>query len=403
MFFNLDKNSKQNLLNEYKQEAQNYYQKKKDERQRRIQEEREYLAQREQLEKEADEKIYREKIQKKNAQMEEYKTMLMKNKSNIPGYRHNSNKNDIVLNNWGGQEKNYQTIPRIQTQTQINDQNSGCCIIPQEKQDTPWRGRRKGYKSEDHMGNLLNDNRNDQEINNHIKEENKYKQKIYKDLLYSQYEEAKSKNLNLYGTNDPLILERKRKRYLSENPFAKKSIYEFGKSNLTHNPITDPQNNMYYNKYLKFSESSKNLNKRNYNYQMKNNSNEQNFGNSNYINKYNNINKTNYNNINNNNNYSRINNNTINNNYNNNSNKIQPLEEFKGSNYNITNMNLGNDINNNNNNYNQNAFNGNNYNTNLNNEGNKMIQNQNNGYMNNPFRPTPSGERIRQAAASNFF
>jgi hypothetical protein len=29
MFFNLDKNFKQSLLNEYKQEAQNYYQKKK--------------------------------------------------------------------------------------------------------------------------------------------------------------------------------------------------------------------------------------------------------------------------------------------------------------------------------------------------------------------------------------
>ena len=396
MFFNLDKNSKQNLLNEYKQEAQNYYQKKKEERQRRIQEEREYLAQRELLEKEADEKVYREKMKKKNAQMKEYQTML-KNKSNFPGYRHNSNKNDIVLNNWGGQERNYLTIPRVQSQTQINNQNFGSIIIPQGKQDSPWRGRRRGYKNEDHMRNLLNDNRNDQEINNHIKEENEYKQKLYKDLLFSQYEEAKSKNLNLYGTNDPLILERKRKRHLSENPYAKKSTYEFGKSNLTHNPITDPQNNIYYNKYLKFSESSKNLNNRNYNYQMKNNSIEQNFGNSNYINNYNNINKTNYNNISNN-NYSRINNN---NNYNNNSNKIQPLEEFKGNNYDTTNLNFWNDINNNN--CNQNAFNGNNYNTNLISEGNKTTQNQNNGYMNNPFRPTPSGERIRQAAASNFF
>ena len=392
MFFNLDKNFKQSLLNEYKQEAQNYYQKKKDERQRRIQEEREYLAQREQLEKEADEKIYREKMKKKNAQMEEYKTMLMKTKSNIPGYRHNSNKNDIVLNNWGGQEKSYLTIPRVQSQTKINSQNLGSIIIPQEKQDIPWRGRRGGYKKEDHMGNLLNDDRNDQEINNHIKEENEYKQKLYKDLLYSQYEEAKSKNLNLYGTNDPLILERKRKRHLSENPYAKTSTYEFGKSNLIHNPITDPQNNMYYNKYLNISESSKNLNNRNNNYQMNNyqkqrNNKEKNLGNLNYNNNnYNNTNKSNYNIINNN-NYSSTNNNIAinNNNYNNNFNKIQSLEEFKG------------------NNYEQNAFSGNNYNDNLNNEGNKKTQNQNDGYINNLFRPNPSGERIRQAAASNFF
>ena len=388
MFFNLDKNFKQNLLNEYKQEAQNYYQKKKDERQRRIQEEREYLAQREQLEKDADEKIYHEKMKKKNAQMKEYQTMLMKTKSNIPGYRHNSIKNDIVLNNWGGQEKNYLTIPRVQSQTQINNQNLGSIIIPQEKEDTPWRGKRRGYKNEDHMGNLLNDNRNDQEINNHIKEENEYKQKLYKDLLYSQYEEAKSKNLNLYGTNDPLILERKRKRYLSENPYAKKSTYEFGKSNLTHNPITDPQNNMYYNKYLKFSESSKNLNNRNNNYQKQKNIYEQNLGNLNYNNNYNynNLNNRNYNNLNNN-NYNSINNNNAinNNNYNNNINRIQSLEEFKG------------------NNYNKNVFNGNKYNTNLNNEQYKMTENQNDGYINNSFRPNLTGERIRQAAATNFF
>ena len=51
MFFNLDKNTKQNLFNQYKQEAINYRQKKSNEKQRRIQEEREYLAKRELLEK----------------------------------------------------------------------------------------------------------------------------------------------------------------------------------------------------------------------------------------------------------------------------------------------------------------------------------------------------------------
>jgi len=52
-----------------------------------------------------------------------------------------------------------------------------------------------------------------------------------------------------------------------------------------------------------------------------------------------------------------------------------------------------------NNNYNQNILNPNI----INNSGNQIVQNQNNGYVNNSFRPTPSGERIRQAAASNFF
>ena len=55
MFFNLDRNSKQNLFNQYKQDAIDYRQKKNIEKQRRIQEEREYLAKRELIEKEADE------------------------------------------------------------------------------------------------------------------------------------------------------------------------------------------------------------------------------------------------------------------------------------------------------------------------------------------------------------
>ena len=65
-----------------------------------------------------------------------------------------------------------------------------------------------------------------------------------------------------------------------------------------------------------------------------------------------------------------------------------------------------------NNNFNQNlVMENNNSNININNinnnnlrmEENQKGQSQNSGYVNNSFRPTPSGERIRQAAASNFF
>ena len=80
MFFNLDRNSKQSLFNQFKQDALDYRQKKNLEKQRRIQEEREYLAKREQQEKEADERIFKEKLQRKNAQREEYNSMLMKTK-----------------------------------------------------------------------------------------------------------------------------------------------------------------------------------------------------------------------------------------------------------------------------------------------------------------------------------
>ena len=381
MFFNLDKNSKQNILNEYKQEALNYHQKKKDERQKRIQEEREYIAQREKLEKEADEKIYREKLQRKNTQMEEYQSMLMKTKNNIPGYRHNSYKNDIILNNWGGQEINHQiqNNPKIQnkntnTNEQTNVSNLENNIIAQNNEDSnsSWRGRRgRGeFRNEDHLNNLLNDNNiNSQDIDNYMKGEKEYKQKKYKDLLYSQFKEANNKNLDLYGTNDPVILERKRKRYLSENPYAKKNNYEFGNSTLSHNPITNPQNNMDYNKYLRFSESNNNINNRN------------NINNINTINNY----RTQNNNF-----EQNLGNQLLNNNK-------RPIDEFKSNNYDTSNMNMNRgDINNN---YNQNILNPNI----INNSGNQIVQNQNNGYVNNSFRPTPSGERIRQAAASNFF
>ena len=370
MFFNVDKNTKQNLLNEYKQEALNFYQKKKDERQKKIQEEREYITQREQLEKAADEKLFREKLLRKNAQMEEYQSMLIKTKNNIPGYRHNQNKSDIVLNNWGGKEISHkiQNNPQIQNQniTPKNISNLKNNIISHENEQD-WRERRgrKIFRNEDHLVKFLNDDRNDKELNNMIKGEKEYKQKIYKDLLYSQFEEANNRNLNIYGTIDPLILERRKKRNLSENPYAKKNNYEFGKSNLSHNPITNPQNNIEYNKYLRFSESNNNI---------RNNINQNNNNNNNYqVNNYQ-IQKNNYDHQN------------INNNYNNRINyDIQTMNTNRG------------EMNNNYNSINPNDQN------NINNGGNQIAQNQNNNYINNSFRPTPSGVRILQAAERNFF
>jgi len=397
MFFNLDKNSKQSLFNQYKQDAIDYRQKKNIEKQRRIQEEREYLAKRELLEKEADERIYREKLLRKNAQREEYNSMLMKTKKNIPGYRHNPNKNkDVVLNNWGGQEINHHiqstlTPQPVPEQNNLNTYNN---TLPQGDA-IPWKGK-KPFRNEDHLRNYLNDDRNDQELNNYIKGEKEYKQKIYKDLLYSQFQEAANKNLNLYGTSDPLIIERKRKRYLSQDPFAKNSNYDFSKSNLIHNPIVDPQNNLSYNKYLKFSESQRNMSFRdNYPTNNNNRNNSQRMQYQNYNNNQN-INMRTYDN----NNYNNNNNLIRNNNYN-------PIEEFKSNNYDTSNMNQGIKLNNNfNQNQNMMIENNQNFVNNNNNfrmEENQKGQNPNINYANNAFRPTPSGERIRQAAASNFF
>ena len=295
----------------------------------------------------------------------------MKTKNNIPGYRHNTNRNkEVVLNNWGGQEKNHQiqiqnNIPQSPPEQNNVNATKKFITIPQGE-GTPWKGR-KSYRNEDHLGNFLNDDRNDQELTNYIKSEKEYKQKMYKDLLYSQFQEATNKNLNLYGTNDPLIVERKRKRYLSQDPFAKNNNYDYSKSSLIHNPIVDPQNNLEYNKYLKFSESQRNINNRG-NHQINNNNvNNQRM-------QYQNSNTPNVNNVNN--TYSNFNNN---NNINNNN--YNPLEEFKSNNYDTSNMNRGMKVNNT---FNQNlVMESNNISINNNNlrmEENQKGQNQNSGY-----------------------
>ena len=54
MLYNLDKNTKKNILDQYKQEALNYRQKKQNERLKRIQEEREYILECMRKEKEAE-------------------------------------------------------------------------------------------------------------------------------------------------------------------------------------------------------------------------------------------------------------------------------------------------------------------------------------------------------------
>ena len=88
-------------------------------------------------------------------------------------------------------------------------------------------------------------------------------------------------------------------------------------------------------------------------------------------------------------------------------NNYNPIEEFKSNNYDTSNMNQGIKLNNNfNQNQNMMIENNQNFVNNNNNfrmEENQKGQNPNINYANNAFRPTPSGERIRQAAASNFF
>ena len=101
MLYNLDKNTKKNILDQYKQEALNYRQKKQNERLKRIQEEREYILECMRKEKEAELRLKEEKIQKQNEQMKEYYALLKNLNYDKPGYHHNSRNNEIINKNWG--------------------------------------------------------------------------------------------------------------------------------------------------------------------------------------------------------------------------------------------------------------------------------------------------------------
>jgi hypothetical protein len=77
------------------------------------------------------------------------------------------------------------------------------------------------------------------------------KRDFYKNLLFSQHEQSDLSNKNKYGTHDILILNRKKKNLISENPYRRKYQYNFGNSTLENNPILNPENNMRYNKYFR--------------------------------------------------------------------------------------------------------------------------------------------------------
>jgi len=81
----------------------------------------------------------------------------------------------------------------------------------------------------------------DQELRNRKYE----KQAIYKNYLDSQI----SNRSQSLGKNYEYKYISKKNTEISSNPFSSKN-YEFGKSNLNHNPILNPSNNYGYNRYI---------------------------------------------------------------------------------------------------------------------------------------------------------
>ena len=288
MLFNLDRQTKQNILDHYKQEALLNRMRKKEEKQKEIEEERNYLEQKQLRQKESIDLINKEKIYNRNKLKKEYNLMLQKTKGFIP------RKTNIVINNWG-QPKEQFVLPELRNNNS-NYSNKNSFLNNYKKNDfiqlTPSQKEKQILRQIDHMDEYLTDKQNLNEIKQYFRMEKENRHNFYKDLLYSQYQNALNKNLNLYGTKDELILKQRKKKFISENPYIRQRKYDFGTSSLEHNPIINPENNYNYNKYINYKNFGTNFNKsRNLN--NNNNFNRNSFDN--YITNLKNINNNNFN------------------------------------------------------------------------------------------------------------
>ena len=227
MLCNVNKNLKRNILEQFKQEALNYKERKKYEKLKKIQEEKEYLLKQEQIYNNDEELINKEKHKKKEQEINAYNLMLTKLHSKTPNYRYNSNPNSKIKK------------PIIKFNINEIEKNQS---LQKRQKDIIYR--------RDIIGEYLTDENNTEEVFKDLRREKEKSQRFYKEINDLQYLEYQKNNINLFGTIDPLIVKRAKKKILTEDPFSSKIKYDYWKSNLTNNPILNPENNVHYNRYL---------------------------------------------------------------------------------------------------------------------------------------------------------
>ena len=268
MLFNLDRNIKHSILEEYKREALLHQQRKERERQQKIKEEREYLEEKKRKDLISSQILKEEEMRKKNKQMKEYQEML----SNIQ-YK-NYLKNEVQIKNWG-QTRNL-TIPYKDKNTFKNnfrkDPNNNFTVDYYSL--SPTQKEKMFIRKTDNMKKYLTDEQNNDEIMNFLKGQKQYRQKYYKELLNTQFQAAQKKIKDKYGTNDILIIENKKRSHLVDDNLLKSDKkYDFGKSNLLHNPIINPENDIAYNRYINLRINKSNLLKNSIQNNINNNNN----------------------------------------------------------------------------------------------------------------------------------
>ena len=227
MLCNVNKNLKKNILEQFRQEAINYKERKKYEKLKKIKEEKEYLLKQEQIYNNDEELLNKEKHKKQEQEINEYNLMLSKFHSKTPNFRYNSNPNN--------------KIKKHIIKFNVNEVEKNQSLQKREK-DIIYR--------KDIIGKYLTDEDNTEELIKDLRKEKEKSQRFYKEINDLQYLEYQKNNINLFGTIDPLIVKRAKKKMLTEDPFSSKIKYDYWKSNLSNNPILNPENNVHYNRSL---------------------------------------------------------------------------------------------------------------------------------------------------------
>ena len=230
MLGNINRKLKKNILEQFRQEAINYRERKKYEKLKRIQEEKDFLLKQEKLFNNDKERINKEKHRKKEQEFNEYNLMLSKLHSKTPVYRIKNSSSTLNTNN---------KRPVIKFNIKELDKNKNL-----------FRRERDIILRRDIIGKYLTDENNTEELFKDLRREKEKSQKYYKEINDLQFSEYQKNNMKRFGTIDPLIVRRAKRKLLTENPFSHKIKYDYWKSNLSNNPILNPENNVHYNKYL---------------------------------------------------------------------------------------------------------------------------------------------------------
>ena len=251
MYFNLDRERKQKILNYYKQEVIDFRRKKEAQKKQKIQDELKYLHEKEQEELETEKRTIQEQTKKKKALMDEYLQMLQKTKNNLPGYHFQKKNKDVIINNWGKSKEDSLKENNNDLFFTNNSSNNNKNIDDNFNSLSQIEKARQIIKPIDSMNQFLTDEHNLDKVNLFFTRRKNNKRNFYKNLLFSQHEELNQLNKDKFGTEDILILKQKKKNLISDNPYRKKYQRDFGNSMLENNPILNPRNNIRYNKYFK--------------------------------------------------------------------------------------------------------------------------------------------------------